>query len=220
MKKIIQYLNDNGLLKTIAQIFKRLAGLTGLLESKTYILKKEIHNEYSLAANSTSKYQIKILDVEDIEAFNKMKYFEFLDANKIISSKKMGAIIALKENNIIGYVCFDSNNEHPIHQLGRWYLEENEAWIGPTYILNDYRNKGLHRILLNKTIENLYYANIRAAFTAINYKNKPSIKSFKKIGFDKIGLIKARNFFNLHSKVRVEEKMLGSIESKFFNNKG
>lgn len=217
MKKTVQYLGEYGLLKTIIQIFRRVGGLVGLLKSKTYILRKEIQEDLNVAI--TSGYQIKTLDVNDIEAFNKMKYFNFLDANNVVESKKAGATIALDENSIIAYVCYDSSSEHVIHKFGSWYLDENEAWVGPTYVKSAYRNKGLHRDLLSKTIENLQNNNIKMVVTAINYKNKPSIKSFEKSGFSKLGLIKLRNFIGCYSIIQVEEYTLNSIKSKFSNNK-
>lgn len=217
MKKVVQYLGEYGLLKTIMQIFRRVGGLIGLLKSKTYILKKEIQEDFNIAI--THEYQLKTFVAEDVEAFNKMKYFDFLDANNIVESKKMGATIALDGDSVIAYVCYDSSSEHDIHKFGRWYLDENEAWVGPTYVKNDYRNKGLHHDLLNKTIENLQNSNIKTVVTAINYKNEPSIKSFEKTGFRKLGLIKLRNFFNCYSIIQVEEYTLNSIKSNFFSNK-
>ena len=217
MKKIIQYIHEYGLLRTIMQIFKRIGEFVGVLKSKTYVLDKEIQKDLDVITEP--KYQIRPLGLDDIEEFNRMKYFDFLDPKNIIESKNKGAIIALNGSRIIGYVCYDSSSEHSIHKMGKWNLDENEAWVGPTYVDINYRNKGIHRDLLNETIKKLHYENIKNVFTAINYKNEPSVKSFEKTGFRKLGLISIRNILNFYKSIKIDEYIINSIRSKFYGNR-
>jgi len=216
MKKIIYYLRDYGLFETIKRIFIRILGIIGLIESETYVLRFQLPKA-SVEQPYTNEFRIMQLDREHVREFNRIKYFDFIDGNKIINSKYSRVFIAMESDKIIGYVvCFGPNVHHQIHKMGTWKLGKNEAWIGPTFIVKKYRNKGIHKVLLIECINTMYKLGIEICYTAINKNNIPSIRSFSKVGFDKLGLIKIRRILNCFHRAKIIEfNDLNLIHQKF-----
>lgn len=78
-------------------------------------------------------------------------------------------------------------NFYKIHGIGKFKLAAHEFWIGPTFVLNRYRGKGLNK----KQIAAQMGANGERAvyFTSVNENNLPSIKSFLSLGYKESGRV-------------------------------
>mgnify|MGYP000988208757 FL=1 len=194
MKKIIYYLRDYGLFETIKRIFTRILGIIGLIESETYVLRFQLAKA-SVEQPYNNKFRIIQLHREHVREFNRMKYFDFIDGNKMINSKHSKIFVAMDDNKIIGYVCCHTNTEHSIYRMGTWKLKSHEAWVGPSYVIRDYRNKKVNRLLWYTVINEMNKLRIDTFYTAINKNNEPSLKSVINIGFSVIGIIKFRKLF-------------------------
>lgn len=218
MKKIIKYFKDNGLLRTIKRIFYRVGGKLGLIKSETFVLHQDFKNE-KILQDFLPDYKVDILNKENLSDFMAIKYYEFLDPKEIINSKKSNIMVAFDGKKIIGFACYHYDTNHTIHDLGKWHLKEDEAWIGPTYVIKEYRSKGVHRLLLIKTISLLNKIGINKTYTAINRNNIPSIKSFKNVGFEIIGTINIQRFFNKIIRLDLKgNKNYKGIMDKFDNS--
>ena len=202
MKKLFKFFKDNGLYETTKRIFKKLLNYLGILQSETFMLSLE-ESSYEHNISELPKYKIERLEGQYLKSFNAMKYYDFLDANKLINSNQSNAIIALDDDKIIGFVCCHRNVKHNIHELGYWNLCVNEAWIGPTYVIKEYRNRKVHKLMLFETIRMMRSLGVVKFYTAINKYNKASLKSFYNIGFRKIGMIKIRKLLGFKVKTDI-----------------
>lgn len=195
MLKIMNSLKMNGFTKTVVIIINRILKTFGLQVSETYFFQIDL-DDAKLQNNNQKLYKLEYLGYDRKMQFESIKYFEFLDVNNLLASNKADILIALDGSKIIGYICVHRGINHLIHNLGYWNLNEDEAWIGPTYIIKDYRNKGIHKDLINVIIKDSYSKGIKKIYTAINSKNIPSIRSFSKVGFKLIGRINNRKIIS------------------------
>lgn len=201
MFKAINSFKTNGFINTVAKIIDRILKKLGLRVSETYFFQIDL-NDVELRNSRMKPYKMEYLDHDRKTQFENMKYFDFLDVNSFLVSDKADILIALDESEIIGYICVHQGVDHLIYNLGYWSLNDNEAWIGPTYVVNDYRNKGIHGKLINEFVKQGYSNGISKIYTAINSENIPSIRSFSKVGFKLIGRVKIRKTAN--RKISVE----------------
>jgi len=215
MKKVIRYFKDNGLSETVKRIAIRSLSIIGFKESSSYILNYKSNEKIDAKEISSFKYVLVELNREQRKNFESVNYYDFINADKILKSDNSKIYIAMDKNEIVGYVCCHFNVEHSIHKMGKWQLEENEAWIGPTYVVKNYRNKRIHKHLLLYSILMLGNDGINSFYTAINENNTPSIKSFTNVGFEKIGVIKIKNVLNISERIKIEEYDDIILKTKF-----
>ena len=217
MQKVLRYFNDNGLLETIKKVLMRVLGIFGLKKSETYILNLYMNCDIKVEINNLGIRILQLLE-EHTDEFNKVKYFDFINIKEKINSKYSKIFIAMDNNKIIGYVCCNFNTNHLIHNMGFWNLNKDEAWIGPTYVVKNYRNRGVHRALLIKSINEMYRSGIVSFYTAINKNNAPSLKSFRNVGFTKIGIIKIRKILRKTIRQEIIELNDEQVMKSKFNN--
>lgn len=164
MKKLVSSIKNNGYLETIKKALNRILKVLGLLESETYFFEKKIDDIRSQSTKEqiyNDNISIKFLDYKEKTQFEYMKYYEFLDTESLLNSEMSKVLIALHKDKIIGFACIHRGSNHLIHDLGYWNLSEDEAWIGPTYVIKNYRNRGIHKDLLNRAIEYSYFMGIK-----------------------------------------------------------
>ena len=82
-------------------------------------------------------------------------------------------IMYLKENNIIGFICYEYN--------------ENNVWISEIQIIKEYRYKGVVKILLSEMLKQINPNNCEKFLASINSNNDHSINTFTHMGMKKIG---------------------------------
>jgi GNAT superfamily N-acetyltransferase len=218
MKKVIRYFKDNGFNETVKRIGIRSLSFIGLRESSSYVFNYKSNKEIYDIEISPFKYELVELRKEQSKNFESVNYYDFINADKILESENSKIFIAMDGNEIVGYVCCHFNVEHSIHKMGKWQLEENEAWIGPTYVVKEYRNKRIHKHLLLYSILMLGNHGINSFYTAINENNIASIKSFTNVGFEKIGVIKIKNRMNISKKISILDDGTNTLNTKFQND--
>lgn len=133
------------------------------------------------------------LSVEQIPGLKKINIFKDLDLEEVINSPNHNVLIAEMDGIICGFIIVHFGGKEVKHNLNGWLyfkLNQNEAWVGPTYVGKDYRGKGLNTLLLQSVKKLCYDRSIELIFTSINSENIGSINSFRKNKFISIGSIR------------------------------
>lgn len=203
LEKLFNNIRAFGLRSTITKIIEKIHFKLGIKNSKTLFLIKFYHSSDSI--NLHSEIGLNILTDDNVESFNKMKHFHFIETEKLIDNPSYKILTYLEENKIVGYVIFHIGEVHPIHGLGTWNLDKDEAWIGPAYVVKESRGKGINGILLQEAFFQLEKIGVSKIYTCINQSNLSSIRSFKKNGFKVIGSV-TRSRKSITSKIFSEEK--------------
>ena len=73
---------------------------------------------------------------------------------------------------------------HDMGELGKFVLNKGECWVGPTFVDNKYRGKGLNKAQM---LQNFKDANATIAFGSFNTENTASKVSCLKVGFEIYG---------------------------------
>jgi len=73
---------------------------------------------------------------------------------------------------------------HDMGELGRFMLKKGECWVGPTFVDNRYRGKGLNK---TQMLQNFKDAKATMAFGSFNTENTASRVSCLKVGFEIYG---------------------------------
>lgn len=187
MKKISRYLKEFGLRGIIKKIYAKGLFLLGLKKSVTIFFIKSLHENISSTGND--QYLVKILDESDISKFDEMKYFHFIRSKEVVEDPDFMVVIVSHQEKMVGYVILHFGEVHPIYGLGSWKLDEDEAWLGPAFVIKEFRGKGINSILLNQAAIYSIERGSKKIFTCINQSNVPSIRSFEKNGYHPIGTI-------------------------------
>lgn len=98
------------------------------------------------------------------------------------------------------YVTFDHGtpvafswtaiHHYYVHGVGDFLLNDNEYWIGPTFVMKSHRGRGLNKMQIMAQMND--YAG--TFYTSVNSFNVPSIKSFLSLGFKEIGHVTYKKF--------------------------
>lgn len=130
-----------------------------------------------------------ILTDADIPAFDRVKFFSFINTTEWLASGSV-AVVAKKGTRIIGYVWVHKGPVRVIPGLGKWTLEQNEFWCGPTFVDPAWRGRGIHAWLLSEAVR--LSSHPCRFYTAINIENAASLKGFVRSGFQVIGSVTSR----------------------------
>jgi len=149
-----------------------------------------------LHKGTLEKFIVKtIADIKDIDSAQLIE-LKKMNYDPIEEYLKKGAEIDLVINyngDIIGYNCIQFRHYTP--SWGIYYLGHDEAWIGPAFVKRSYRNMGIHSEITRYGLERLKNRGFKRVVTSVNSRNTPSIKTFTRIGFNRIATIKVRRFF-------------------------
>lgn len=143
---------------------------------------KDLHVEF-MAPNSKVGLTMDIIDEYKPSVFlnvadeNKLKVFE----ERLKKGKK--AIVALVGNSIVCYVWISFQDEYePISGLSI-RLNGVNGYIHDTFVLPEFREKGIHSAVVFRALEYLKQKGYAGAVTVVKRTNTPSIRTFKKFGF-------------------------------------
>jgi|GEM_PF-1369546 len=109
--------------------------------------------------------------------------------NMITNNPNYHIIIYLKDNNIIGFICYE-------------YTDNKRVCICEVQIIKEYRYKGLVKVLLNEMLKQIDKSKCNTFFGGINPNNEHSISTFTHIGmelkdkFYEISYDKLNNYIN------------------------
>lgn len=184
MSKITKYLRHEGLIGT----GKKVWHLMSRLDSKTYFFE----STQTLYSNNNSHIIFHELQPDLLQQFEDIKFFEHVSGNEYINKDNKKILMAYIDDEPVGYVAAEHGIDKKIHGLGRFILSDSESWIGPTYVMREYRGKGISSLLISEIMRILKEDGITSYFTAINSDNIASQKAFINNGFKKIGSVIAQ----------------------------
>jgi (aminoalkyl)phosphonate N-acetyltransferase len=113
---------------------------------------------------------ITILENENFDYNSFQKIFE-----TNLQNPDYAYFVATLNNNIVGFASFHSQNL--LHHCGR------VGEIQELYVSNDYRNKGIARMLLNEIEKFAKLKEIKNLEVTSNKKRKENVIIYKKLGF-------------------------------------
>lgn len=135
------------------------------------------------------------LYVPNIDHMYFKKWVRFL-----LSYMAGGGIYALKCNGEYAGYCMISNGKS-----GRYeYAEKTDITVGPIYIKQDYRGRGLSKVLLREVLKHYENGTTRCAFAYIHRINKQSNALFAGAGFEIVSNLEVTRFTR-HVRVTQEE---------------
>lgn len=181
MGKLLRYLRTEGVAVTLKKVTAKL------FQNRSVTIFYQCSN---MPETDTKEQQIQfiILTEDRLQEFEAMKFFEHLDAAAYCAGGNSRILLAVKQDEIVGYAAAEWEKLHEIHGLGHFSLEKGEAWIGPVYVKREYRGQGINATLLRTLGSDLQrYYHLHTFYTAINEKNAASRKSFSNCGFLQFG---------------------------------
>lgn len=181
MRRLFQYLKQEGLKTTFEKIWSKVFHHT---KSHTVFLRTRNADKTNM-----DNYDFEMLTNDNLNEFEKIKFWDFVNASDYINNPHRSIILLKKEMEYIGYAAETHETKRIIHGLGSFLLQGQEGWIGPVYVKKQYRGHGFNRIMLAKQIQRLRSKNITSFFTSINSLNSASLISFKRAGFEEIGVV-------------------------------
>lgn len=215
LNQFYKYFKANGLFTGVKQMIRRLAGIVGFSNSETLFLSCNTEDvAYNKSNQQASNIEVEMLSNERKEEFKKIKYYPFLNEDELLNSMNKGVLLAIINNKITGYLVAHKSEMHTIFNLGKWSLSNDEAWIGPVYILPEWRNKKIFSHLLFEGITFNKKNNIKRIYTCINSENIASIKTFCNLGFNVVGRVRIQKVF-----YRKTTSVLNFSSGKFINSK-
>lgn len=191
----------------------------GLLNAVIYVLKTILNVVY---INSTTvflrcdKPSVELKDGTDIRVYDDARLIrqlaferlQLLDCDeKIENGHKL--YVGFVDGRPVSY-SWTAVGRYKVLYVGHIDLDNQEYWIGPTFVLNDYRGRGLNKAGINRQIHDVD----GVCFTSVNSGNKPSLHSFLSLGFKEIGRVTYKKFL-FFSSVDIEgAELKGKIHVK------
>jgi ribosomal protein S18 acetylase RimI-like enzyme len=142
-----------------------------------------------------SEVEVRLLRSADVPKLNKLKG---LRAGKVEERLKAGHLCFIGEKNgdIVHYrwICF---NEAPVDELERKIrVRPNSAYMYDAYTVPNYRGKGIHPVVLTNAADYLFQSGIKEMYSVIMSNNYSSLRTWQKIGSQKIGEVTFVKLFN------------------------
>ena len=198
MSSLLNYLKQEGLSATAKRawnkVFHKGVSQTVFLRAD---LSEEIDDEHGT--------DYELLDEKNREAFEELKFWDFVNADDFISNENQSVIMLRDGDNYIAYAAEEHAVERVIHGLGSYLLKSNEGWIGPVYVRKQWRGRGYNRRLLLQQMHRLKECGMTMVYTAINSQNTASLKSFASVGFEEIGTVDTKANINTDEKGIIKE---------------
>jgi len=178
MGKFIAYCKNDGFKNAVKYTFSAVAGKF-YRHSETEFVKIDLNGPWDIL--STPNYEIKPVSLKELP---------FMDFPRLQSQPwqqwfDIGSelYVGFYEGKPATY-SWIHYAYHDMGDLGRFILKSDECWVGPTFVDNKYRGKGLNKIQM---LQNFRDAKAKTAFGSFNTENTASKVSCLKVGFEIYG---------------------------------
>ena len=183
MSNLISYLKQEGITATIKRAWKKI-----FLNGDNHTVFLRVILEDISPINGTER-DINVLDETNRTAFDKIKFWNFINADKYIGNDHQSVVMLREDGKFVGYAAEEHEIQRIIHGLGEFSLKKNEGWIGPVFVCREWRGRGLNKQLLLQQMYRLNNIGVTTIYTAINSDNYSSLNSFRNVGFNIIGAV-------------------------------
>lgn len=181
MSSLLNYLKQEGLSATAKRAWNK-AFHKG--DSQTVFLRANLSEDI----DDDHGAELEVLEEFNRSAFEEIKFWDFVNADDFIGNEHQSVTMLRDGGNYIAYAAEEHATERLIHGLGSFLLKSDEGWIGPVYVRKQWRGKGNNKRLLIHQMYRLKELGMTTVYTAINFRNVASLKSFKSVGFIEIGI--------------------------------
>lgn len=182
MSRILNYLRQEGLATTAKKAFNKIFHKS---VSQTVFLRIRLTGELENCFSSN----IEILGDSNRAFFEAIKFWDFICVDDFIDNEYQSIAMLKNRDEYIAYAAEEHAINRVIHGLGDFHLKLDEGWIGPVYLRKQWRGKGHNKRLLLHQLRRLKAFGVTTVYTAINSQNSASLKSFKSVGFEEIGIV-------------------------------
>lgn len=178
--RVFDYLFREGLRGVMHRSWEKVSAVFGGASARTVFLYAE---EMRLNRSNNLGADISCMGYKDLDEFEQFNFFPHISGKRYLETEGWGSVICREAGRIVGYACYEIGGLKKIHGTGTFQLEANEAWIGPCYVDQDYRGRGINAAMVSRAIDEVSAKGVIRCFTAINSANASSLSSFRKMGF-------------------------------------
>lgn len=191
-----QIYKDSGFLKLIKEIIKKIIRELGLYPYIINIYELDLENNFATPNKDFSEeFSIKTINkIKEIgtNLLIKLKNMNNEPIEKYLENGGQVDVVFDKQNEAVAYGCAQILK----HDLpwGTILLKETQVWIGPAFVVKDFRGKGIHSGMRYHTLKRLKNAGFKIVLTAVDSDNIPSLKTLSKLKFEKVAIVKIKKF--------------------------
>ena len=198
MGKILAYYKQDGAVNTIKFI---LSAITAPIykKSETEFVKIDLKRDWNTLA--IDGFQFRKMELSELDGldFPRLKSQPYKKWFEIGSELYVGFY-----NNQPATYSWIHYAYHDMGVLGKFILNNGECWIGPTFVDNKFRGKGLNKAQM---LFNFRDARAEIGFGSFNSLNTASKVSCLKVGFIIYGKAIVKSLFG-HKKIQIEGELL------------
>ena len=199
IKKFFIYLKSDGLWNALAFTLKSITSLV-YNKSVTNIYKRitgeeEYNNEAVI--KEVGANEVERMDFPRLKLLAWRKWFE----------NKSRLFVAYIGNVPAGYAWI---HYHSYHFAGKYNfkIEENEVWIGPSFVKKEFRGKGLQKALTQYRLSKI---NNCTVYTSVSSNNIASNRCMKRNDFEFMGTVTITTLFGKEIKTVITSQIKNKI---------
>ena len=149
---------------------------------------------------------IKEVGANEVERMD-FPRLKLLDWRKWLENKSR-LYVAYVGNEPVGYAWI---HYHSYHFAGKYNfgIEENEVWIGPSFVKKEFRGKGLQKALTQYRLSKIKNCTV---YTSVNSNNIASNKCMKRNNFEFMGTVTITTLFGKEIKTAITPQIKDKIQ--------
>jgi ribosomal protein S18 acetylase RimI-like enzyme len=109
--------------------------------------------------------------------------------SKYFSKTKNNVLVAIIENNIIGFIEFGAIGYKKEDLPKNVEIKESDIELNKIYIDADYRGKGVGKKLIQEMINIVQKSDVNNIYLDVYGENKRAVKTYNRMGFKEVGQI-------------------------------
>ena len=200
IKKFFIYLKSDGLWNALAFTLKSITSL---------VYNKSVTNIYKRITGEeeyNNEAVIKEVGANEVERMD-FPRLKLLDWRKWLENKSR-LYVAYIGNKPVGYAWI---HYHSYHFAGKYNfgIEENEVWIGPSFVKKEFRGKGLQKALTQYRLSKIKNCTV---YTSVSSNNIASNKCMKRNNFEFMGTVTITTLFGKEIKTAITPQIKDKIQ--------
>ena len=200
IKKFFIYLKSDGLWNALAFTLKSITSL---------VYNKSVTNIYKRITGEEeykNKTVIKEVGVNEVERMD-FPRLKLLSWRKWLENKSR-LYVAYIENEPVGYAWI---HYHSYHFAGKYNfgIEENEVWIGPSFVKKEFRGRGLQKALTQYRLSKIKNCTV---YTSVSSNNIASNRCMKRNDFEFMGTVTITTLFGKEIKTAITPQIKDKIQ--------
>lgn len=200
IKKFFIYLKTDGLLNTLVFTLKSITSLIYNKSVTNIYKRKTCEEDYK---NETVIKEVGANEIESMD-FSRLK---LLDWKKWLENKSH-IYVAYIGNEPVGYAWIHYHSYHFADKYN-FGIEENEVWIGPSFVKKEFRGRGVQKALTQYRLSKI---NNSTVYTSVSSNNIASNKCMKRNDFEFMGTVNITTLFGKEIKTAITPEIKDKIQ--------